>query len=824
MIAISSPLAGWVTALDEVPDPVFAERMLGDGVAVDPVDGRLVAPGDGVVRTIHPAGHAVTLDLDAGPVLLIHVGLDTIGLGGEGFTPAVKDGQRVAQGDVLIEFDLDLLARKARSVVTPVIVTNAEQFRVASFAATGPIETGQPLFSAEATNGVSAAETAQATISRSLRLVLAHGLHARPAARIAKLAGDYDAQLELVTEDGRAASARSPVAILGLGLRHGDRLTLRGGGVQAEAAAAAIADLLDSGMGELRPLETSVAPAPTEVPASGEMRGVSAVAGMAVGPAWRFRQTEIALQEQAVDPEQERVSLAAARSRLEAALQTEAQGADPGASIAAAHLAMVEDPGLDEAAQRHLAAGKSAAFAWREAIRQFAAPLRALNDARFAERLDDLMDIERRVLTELGGVTVGTPKPPEGAIVVAETLYPSQLKSFADAGIAGIATSAGGATSHAAIIASGLGLPMVVGLGRALDAVEDGATLILDGASVRIAADDAEVAQTRRQIAARAGRREAARARAHEQTLTADGTHIEVFANLGSAGDVEFAVAEGAEGCGLLRTEFLFLDRDQPPDENEQRATYQQIAKALGDRPLIVRTLDIGADKPVPWLPLAAEDNPALGLRGIRLQLARRDLLEPQFRALLAVRSAGPLKIMLPMVSMLVELLDARAVLDRLAAEMNVTAPELGIMVETPAAALMAESLAQEAAFFSIGTNDLSQYALARDRTNPSVGAGLDALDPAVLRLIDQTVRGGNAHDRVTGVCGGLAAMPEAVPVLLGLGISELSVPAASIAETKAIVRSLDLAACRALAADALAAPDGARVRALARNMLEQQP
>ena len=824
MIAISSPLAGWVTALDDVPDPVFAERMLGDGVAVDPVDGRLVAPGDGVVRTIHPAGHAVTLDLDAGPVLLIHIGLDTIGLGGEGFTPAVKDGQRVAQGDVLIEFDLDLLARKARSVVTPVIVTNAEQFRVASFAATGPIETGQPLFSAEATNGVSAAEAAQATISRSLRLVLAHGLHARPAARIAKLAGDYDAQLELVTEDGRAASARSPVAILGLGLRHGDRLTLRGGGVQAEAAAAAIADLLDSGMGELRPLETSVAPAPTEMPPSGELRGVSAVAGMAVGPAWRLRQTEIVVQEQAVDPEQERVSLAAARSRLEAALQTEAQGADAGASIAAAHLAMVEDPGLDEAAQRHLAAGKSAAFAWREAIRQFAAPLRALNDARFAERLDDLMDIERRVLAELGGVTVGAPKPPESAIVVAETLYPSQLKSLADAGIAGIATSAGGATSHAAIIASGLGLPMVVGLGPALDAIEDGATLILDGASVRIATDDPEVAQARRQIAVRAGRREAARARAHEQTLTADGTRIEVFANLGSAGDVEFAVAEGAEGCGLLRTEFLFLDRNQPPDENEQRAAYQQIAEALGDRPLIVRTLDIGADKPVPWLPLAAEDNPALGLRGIRLQLARRDLLEPQFRALLAVRSAGPLKIMLPMVSMLVELLDARAVLDRLAAEMNVTAPELGIMVETPAAALMAESLAQEAAFFSIGTNDLSQYALARDRTNPSVGAGLDALDPAVLRLIDQTVRGGNAHDRVTGVCGGLAAMPEAVPVLLGLGISELSVPAAAIAETKAIVRSLDLAACRALAADALAAPDGARVRALARNMLEQQP
>jgi phosphocarrier protein FPr/phosphocarrier protein len=306
--------------------------------------------------------------------------------------------------------------------------------------------------------------------------------------------------------------------------------------------------------------------------------------------------------------------------------------------------------------------------------------------------------------------------------------------------------------------------------------------------------------------------------------MTADGTRIEVFANLGSVADAEVAVAEGAEGCGLLRTEFLFLDRDLPPDEGEQRAAYQQIADVLGERPLIVRTLDIGADKPAPWLPLATEENPALGLRGIRLQLARPDLLETQFRALLGVRAPGPLRIMLPMVSTLAEVRDARALLDRLSGEMNVAAPELGIMVETPAAALIAATLAMEAAFFSIGTNDLSQYALARDRTNPAVAAGLDALDPAVLRLIDETVRGANAHERVTGVCGGLAATPEAVPVLLGLGITELSVPAAAIAETKAIVRSLDLAKCRALAAEALAAPDAESVHALASALLEQQP
>jgi phosphocarrier protein FPr/phosphocarrier protein len=329
--------------------------------------------------------------------------------------------------------------------------------------------------------------------------------------------------------------------------------------------------------------------------------------------------------------------------------------------------------------------------------------------------------------------------------------------------------------------------------------------------------------RVRQEAADRQVFREAARARASEQARTADGTRIEVFANLGSVGEAEIAVSEGAEGCGLLRTEFLFLDRDAPPGEEEQRTAYQAIADTLGERPLIVRTLDIGADKPARWLPLQSEENPALGLRGIRLQLARTDLLETQLRALLGVRSRGPLRIMLPMVSNLSEIHRTKAVLKQLADEMEAALPELGIMVETPAAALLARSLAEDAAFFSIGTNDLSQYALARDRTNSSVAAGLDGLNPAVLRLIDETVRGGRVHGRVTGVCGGLAAGPEAVPILVGLGVTELSVPAAAIAEIKAIVRGLDLPACQSLAAQAIGAPDAAAVRALATPFLEQR-
>lgn len=826
MIEIASPLTGWVTRLDDVPDPVFMERMLGDGIAVDPAEGRLVAPAAAVVSSVHAARHAVTLELDSGPVLLIHIGLDTVGLGGDGFSAAVSDGQRVAAGETLIEFDLDLLARRARSLVTPVIVTNMDAFRVASSAAEGPIGAGDPLLMLEPlTASASAPPGSEATASRSLRLLLAHGLHARPAARLSKLAAEYDADAEIVTEDGRAASARSPVAMLGLGLRHGAPVIIRAGGQQAEAAVAAIADLLNSGMGELRSAaaEAAVAPArPTEVPRG--FRGISAVPGMAIGPAWRLKEQEIAVEEHAADPAKERAALAAARSRVEAALAVEAQGNHAGAAIAEAHLAMIGDPTLRDAAEELIASGKSAAFAWRQAVRQLAGPLRASADPRFAERLDDLLDLERRVLIELTGGPAELPRAPDGAILIAETLYPSQLKSLADLGIAGVATAAGGATSHAAIIAASHGLPMLVGLGNSLTRIEDGMPLILSGDSLVIASDATELERARAALADRATRREAARARAHELATTADGTRIEVFANLGSVADAELAVAEGAEGCGLLRTEFLFLDRAEPPGEDEQRDAYQRIADALGPRPLIVRTLDIGADKPAPWLPMEAEDNPALGLRGIRLQLARPDLLETQLRALLGVRSRGSLKIMLPMVAALAELRETRAILQGLADEMQAPEPELGIMVETPVAALMSGKLAEQAAFFSIGTNDLSQYALARDRTNPAVAARLDGLDPGVLRLIDETVRGASAHGRITAVCGGLAAIPEAIPVLIGLGITELSVPAGAIAETKAIVRLLDLDRCRRVAAEALDASDADSVRALVKPLLEQQP
>lgn len=825
-ITIKSPLSGWITPLVDLPDPVFAERMLGDGIAIDPVEGRLVAPVDGVVASIHPAKHAVTIDADGGAVLLLHIGLETVALAGEGFATHVAPGQRVAAGDLLVTFDLDAVARRARSLVTPLVITNGDAFEIISSPPAGPVRAGEPLLVLRALQaGTGQTAAAAITATREIRLPLAHGLHARPAARLAAAAAQFDAQVELMAE-GRSASTRSPVAMLALALSHGAALRLQGSGPQAAEAVAALAELIESGMGELLPIPRAAPapPPPPPEPLPPRLQGVGAVPGLAIGRAFVLREAGIDIAENADDPDAERDALAAAKAAIRAELTVNAAGDGPQAAIATAHLAFLDDPAVGAAADRAIDAGKSAGFAWRTAIAGFAEPLRQSHDRRFAERLDDLRDIEQRVLAALAGTVAAPSLPPPGAILIADELFPSQLMAFADAGLAGIATGQGGATSHVAIIAAGLDLPMITALGAQVLRIEDGAELILDAdaGALLIAPDAAVVVQTRARRASRAAYREAAQARAHEECRTADGVRIEVAANLGSVEEARRAVALGAEGCGLLRTEFLFLDRSSPPDETEQHAAYQGVADALGDRPLIVRTLDIGADKPAPWLPMAAEENPALGLRGIRLQLTRPDLLETQLRALLRVRSSGPLRIMLPMVADRAEIQDTRILLDRLTAEIGVAAPELGIMVETPAAALMAAELAADAGFFSIGSNDLSQYVLARDRTNPAVAAGLDGLHPAVLRLIAETVKGAQTRGRWVGLCGGLAAVPDAIPLLLGLGVSELSVSPTAIAETKAMVRTLDLAACRDLAARALASPDAAAVRALVQAALEK--
>jgi len=335
--------------------------------------------------------------------------------------------------------------------------------------------------------------------------------------------------------------------------------------------------------------------------------------------------------------------------------------------------------------------------------------------------------------------------------------------------------------------------------------------------NLSISPDQVALAAAEQTLSQRRQRQQTERAAAHVDCRTADGERIEVFANLGSMAEAQVAVAHGAEGCGLLRTEFLFLEREEPPTEEEQLQQYQGIAKALEGRPLVIRTLDIGGDKPIPYLPLPAEENPALGLRGVRTSLWRPDLLRVQLRAILRVQPVDQCRVLLPMITDPAEIRAVRRMLDEVRRELGITAPvQVGAMVETPASAVIAGRIAREVEFLSIGTNDLTQYTLAMDRGHADLAHRIDGLHPAVLNLIAMTVDAGDEHDKLVAVCGGLASEPAAVPILIGLGVRELSVVPTLVPQLKSLIRTLTVESCRALAQRALTMDTAESVRALA--------
>ena len=825
-LIITSPLRGWASALDSVPDPVFAQRMMGDGVAIQPLGDTVVAPFDGEVVTLHEAGHAVSLRSAEGAEVLIHIGLDTVMLKGNGFTPLVVTGQRVSRGDPLVRFDLDAVALAATSLITPVIVTNAESFAISRRTVDCAIGACEALMTLVPVQGETRRRSDDGTsVEQAVTLSLPHGIHARPAARIGEAARAFEADVHLVKGDKRG-DARSTVALLALGTAFGDEVVVQARGDDAETALAAIVALLASDMGEGAPVAAPSLPAAANNRLrAGQIGGVIAAPGLAMGPAARLRQTEIAVAREGKGTAEERAALLAARNEVSAQIEARAEDASGGvASVMQAHLALIDDPELLAAAETRIVAGSSAGFAWRGAIHDQIDAIRATGNSHLIERIDDLVDIERQMLATLTGTALDGAAVPAGAIVVAEDLLPSQLVTLAAAKPAGICLARGGPTSHVAILCAGMGLPALVAMGEALDSIEDGAPLLLDAelGHVTIAPSLADNAAFTERLTKREARRTAAQAAAKDACHSADGTRIEIFANIGTAKDAALAAAQGAEGSGLVRSEFLFLDRETAPSEDEQHAAYQDIAETLAGKPVIVRLLDIGGDKPAAYIPIDAEENPALGQRGIRVALARPDLLETQIRAILRVRPGGQCKIMIPMVASVDELRQVRAIVERLRGEMAIAAPvEIGVMVETPAAAMTADLLAAEADFLSIGTNDLTQYVLAMDRGNPAVAAGVDAMHPAVLRMIGETCRLAAVHGRWVGVCGGLASDPAALPILVGLGVTELSAVPGFVAEAKQIVRGLTLVEARAHAKLALQCKSAAEVRALARAFEE---
>ncbi|WP_411562172.1 phosphoenolpyruvate--protein phosphotransferase [Pseudomonas shirazensis] len=663
----------------------------------------------------------------------------------------------------------------------------------------------------------------------SARIVLAnaHGLHARPAKVLAQLAKGFEGEIRirLLDDSQPAVSVKSLSKLLGLGARRGQTLELIAEPNIANDALPVLLAAIADGLGETVEAlpeasteEVVVVAEPLSAPVPGSLiQGVPAAPGIACGPAHICVERDIDYPLRGVSPSQEREQLRAALETVNAELQALVQRSDKAiGEIFITHQEMLADPALMDEVEQRLGQGESAAAAWMSVIEAAARQQEALHDALLAERAADLRDIGRRVLAQLCGV-IDTPEPAEPYVLVMTEVGPSDVARLDPQRVAGIVTAQGGATAHSAIVARALGIPAVVGAGAAMLLLAPGTPLLLDGqrgrVSVAPAADELQRALTERDQ--REQRLQQAWASRHQPAVTRDGHAIEVFANIGGSQGIDKVVEQGAEGVGLLRTELIFMAHPQAPDVATQEAEYRRVLDGLDGRPLVVRTLDVGGDKPLPYWPIASEDNPFLGVRGVRLTLQRPQIMRDQLRALLQAADGRPLRIMFPMVGQIHEWREAKAMVEQLREEIPVADLQLGIMVEVPSAALLAPQLAREVDFFSIGTNDLTQYTLAIDRGHPSLSAQADGLHPAVLRLIDMTVRAAHAEGKWVGVCGELAADPQAVAILLGLEVDELSVASRSVAEVKALVRQRDYQTARALALEALQQDSAAAVRAL---------
>lgn len=566
--------------------------------------------------------------------------------------------------------------------------------------------------------------------------------------------------------------------------------------------------------------------------------GRAASRGIAIGPAFKYRKEELKITSSLIDqPEDEILRLENALDRVQSDLKNAYQETleeigEEEAAIFEAHAQILGDPELLKSVREDIKQRKiNAETSLKEQSEAYASKLEALDNEYFQARAADIRDVIDRTLRVMLGQSeqhqeiLETP-----SIIVADDLTPSDTIQLDKTLVLGFCTVRGGSTSHTAILARGLGIPAVVGAGEMLLEIPDHTELIVDGfrGEIHMDADPDFIKEYQtRQKAYQQAYLEAAED-AHQPAITRDRHRVEVAANIGSAADLPEALESGAEGIGLLRTEFVYLGRSSLPDESTQAEIYRQILQGFRGKPVILRTLDIGGDKELPYLQLPEEDNPFLGVRAIRLSFQHRDLFKSQLRAALQAGVQGNLKIMFPMISSVQEIRQAKAILqecrEELIHEEIPAAGEIavGIMVEIPSAAILADQLVREVDFFSIGTNDLSQYTYAADRINQEVSNLASGFQPAVLRLIDRVIETAHSHGKWVGCCGELAGKPLAIPILVGLGINELSMNPPAVPFAKQLIRKLSFQDLKPIARSALDLGDHTEVKEWIRKQVPE--
>lgn len=537
------------------------------------------------------------------------------------------------------------------------------------------------------------------------------------------------------------------------------------------------------------------------------LSGIAASTGIAIAKAFRLENPELTVEQQQVgNPAEEIVRFDAAVAQAAAELEviqekTAQQISDKEAAIFGAHLLVLSDPELIGPIKERISADSvNAEFALQETSDMFITMFEAMDNEYMKERAADIRDVRKRLLSHLLGVKIQDPSMiDEEVIVIAEDLTPSDTVQLNAQFVKGFITDIGGRTSHSAILARTLEIPAVVGAQNAMATIRNGQMVIIDGLAGKIIVDpDAATIQQFEQekLAYDAQKAEWAKLK-DEPTISADGQHVELAANIGTPKDLAGVLEHGAEGIGLYRTEFLYMGRDTFPTEDEQFDAYSKVLKGMDGKPTVVRTLDIGGDKELTYLDLPKELNPFLGLRAIRLCLEMPELFRTQLRALLRASVYGNLKIMFPMIATVEEFRQGKALLEEekaklLEAGIAVSdSIEVGIMVEIPSTAVMADVFAKEVDFFSIGTNDLIQYTMAADRMNERVSYLYQPFNPAILRLVKMVIDAAHKEGKWAGMCGEMAGDDIAIPILLGLGLDEFSMSASSVLKARGQISRL---------------------------------
>lgn len=654
-----------------------------------------------------------------------------------------------------------------------------------------------------------------------------HGLHARPAARLVSEVRALDASVQLrnLTTGGSPVPAGSLSRVATLAALHGHEVEVRASGPQAQEAVEHLLTLAARRFDET--VEETAAP-PVGSRAASVSGPLPASPGIAIGPVCRLTAVPVELdQERAGEPAAEwrRIveSVAAVRRDIEHVRVTTARevGAEQ-ASIFDAHLSLLGDAEMLADVKTRTSAGIGAVAAWAACLADVEREWASLPDPYLRERAADVKAVGDQVLRALTGKPAR--RMTSQGVLVASDLTPAETAGLDLSLVTGVVLALGSPTSHAAILARARDIPVVVAAGPHVLSIPEGTTILLDGSSGELHIDPSPelLEEYQRRAVDAAEQRARQLALAEQPAVSRDGTSVAVAANLGSVADARVALAAGADSAGLVRTEFLFLDRSAAPSAEEQQAEYVAIAEAMDGRRITLRTLDVGGDKPLSYLPMPQETNPFLGQRGIRLSLEHRDLLRDQLAAICHTAHSFPTSLMIPMVSTPGEMIEARQVLMEAAGPLGL--PEglhVGTMIEVPAAALKIEAFLPYVDFVSIGTNDLTQYALAAERGNGAVAALSDALDPGVLQLIDHVCRAARGRIDVA-VCGEAASDELAIPVLVGLGVRELSVSPPAVPRVKAAVRELDVQRCETLAREALTLAGAEEVRKLVLTMLSE--